>query len=410
MERLTQRDMEQILGIYAPFRIKDMALDSEKELLTVHIEEQSSKSRGLFSGQRKPVMAKSWLHYKTGRFDTVIKLYSYSSTLSKAVTLNPPGFIGAQDSNYTYQLQQSVLLAHSKNIDSMEIATMLGLDREIINTIINDANTQQQESQANSQLPLETDPVWRGIINHEISFKTNFSALRFLISKLELSCSNSMDDPSVMQSSVSTLRQFFIKHKNQLKSEYAQIGISLHDGQAESKAPTAQAGSATNNNKKVKLTSDHPIWESILNGEVDLLSKNTGLNLYITQLKSLYKKSAGNAQDQQQIAKELLAYLKKNMAKLKPELLAITKMVKQLSVETTSTGLPDANHEVWEKLAKQNITLDSQQMAYKLLLVKAQAMENLDEAKQLVWQYFDRNQRILKSELSQLESHISMAS
>lgn len=404
MERLTQREMEQILGVYAPFRIKNLSLDSDEEVLTVHLEEQNNKSRRLFSTapMKQPGQIQTWLHGKTGRFDTVIKLETNSKTFSKSRLLNPPAFLGSKDSGYTYQLQQTVLMAHTKNIDSLNISALLGLERTLVSKIIDDAQAQQQESQANSQLPLETDPIWRAIIKHETSFKTNFSALRFLISKLELTCMNSQDDSSVIQSSTATLRQFFVKHKNQLKSEYAQIGVTLQEKTNKVEEKTTS--------KKVKLTSEHPIWENILNGDIDLLSKNTGLNMYITQLKGLYRKAADNKQDQQQIAKELLSYLKKNMAKLKPELLSISKMVKQLDSQVNEATLPDIEHPIWERLANQEANIDSNQLAYKLLLVKAHALDDKAEAKQLIWQYFDRNQRLLSAELSQLESLISIAS
>lgn len=404
MERLTQREMEQILGVYAPFRIKNLSLDSDEEVLTVHLEEQNNKSRRLFSTapMKQPGQIQTWLHGKTGRFDTVIKLETNSKTFSKSRLLNPPAFLGSKDSGYTYQLQQTVLMAHTKNIDSLNISALLGLERTLVSKIIDDAQAQQQESQANSQLPLETDPIWRAIIKHETSFKTNFSALRFLISKLELTCMNSQDDSSVIQSSTATLRQFFVKHKNQLKSEYAQIGVTLQEKPNKVEEKTTS--------KKVKLTSEHPIWENILNGDIDLLSKNTGLNMYITQLKGLYRKAADNKQDQQQIAKELLSYLKKNMAKLKPELLSISKMVKQLDSQVNEATLPDIEHPIWERLANQEANIDSNQLAYKLLLVKAHALDDKAEAKQLIWQYFDRNQRLLSAELSQLESLISIAS
>jgi len=405
MERLTQREMEQILGIYAPFRIKNLSLDNDNEVLTVHLEEQQNKSRRLFSTapMKQPGVIQTWLHGKTGRFDTVIKLETNSKTFSKSRLLNPPAFIGNKDSGYTYQLQQTVLMAHTKNIDSLNISALFGLERALVSQIIDDAQVQQQESQANSQLPLETDPIWRAIIKHETGFKTNFSALRFLISKLELTCMNSQDDSGVIQSSTATLRQFFIKHKNQLKSEYAQIGVSAQQ-------ETQEKVQAKTSSKKVKLTSEHPIWENILNGDIDLLSKNTGLNMYITQLKGLYRKAADNKQDQQQIAKELLSYLKKNMAKLKPELLSISKMVKQLDSQENETSLPSIEHPVWEKLASQEANIESSQLAYKLLLVKAHALDDKAEAKQLIWQYFNRNQRLLSAELSQLESLISIAS
>ena len=167
-----------------------------------------------------------WNHLKTGRFATIIQMPVTASTFSKSHTLNPPAFIGPEHAAYTYQLQQVVLLADSKNLSSETIFALTGIDRKIINQIILDSKTEQQETQVNNQLPLETDPIWRAIIKHETSFRTSLPSLKFLIAKLELSYANSKDDAGVMQDSIATLRQFFIKNRAQLKSEYAQIGVN----------------------------------------------------------------------------------------------------------------------------------------------------------------------------------------
>jgi len=403
MERLSRREMEQILGIYAPFAIKDIRLDPENEILEVQVEEQLSK-RGLF-GTGKPkanTKAVRWHHTKTGRFSTVIQLTASSSTFNKSRTLNPPAFIGPESANYTYQLQQLVLLASSKSLTSDTIHAITGVERSLINQIISDAETEKQEGQVQSQLPLETDPIWRAIIKHEISFKTSLPSLRFLISKLELSCANAKYDPSVLQESVGTLRQFFIKNRSQLKSEYAQIGVNQS-------SETPVQATEQKKNKKVTLTADHPIWNSILTGEVDLLSKNTGLNLYITQLKSLYRK-AETGDDRTQISRELLSYLKKNMAKLKPELMAISKMVNQLNEQEEDNLIPGDEHDIWQKILSGQVNIESNQMALKLLLVKARATEDKHEAGRIIAQYFSRNTRILKSEIQQLEQHVAVAS
>lgn len=404
MERLSRRDLEQILGIYAPFAIKDIALDLENETLEVQVEEQLSK-RGLFGTSKPKSRYKSvrWNHVKTGRFSTIIQLEATPNTFSKSRTLNPPAFMGPESANYTYQLQQTVMLAASKALSSDAIHAITGIERGLVNQIITDSQTEEQESQVNSQLPLETDPIWRAIIKHEVSFKTSLPSLRFLISKLELSCFNAKDDPSVMQEAVATLRQFFIKNRSQLKSEYAQIGVNQ----------TPEKPAENNDNKKkqrVTLTVDHPIWNSILSGEVDLLSKNTGLNLYITQLKSLYRKPEATVQDKFQIAKELLSYLKKNMAKLKPELMAISKMVNQLNEQASDGSLPDETHQIWQQVLEGKVNIESQQMALKLLLVKARATDDKLEAGRIISQYFARNTRVLSAEIEQLEQHIAVAS
>lgn len=404
MERLSRRDLEQVLGIYAPYSIKDISLNSETETLIIQVEQQLAK-RSLFSSSPSKQNTKRvhWHHSKTGRFSTVITMLASSSTFSKSHTLNPPAFMGPENANYTYQLQQIVLLADSKNISSDTINTLTGIDRKIINQIILDSKTEQQENQVNSQLPLETDPIWRGIILRETSFRTSLPALKFLIAKLELSFANAKDDASVMQDSIATLRQFFIKNRLQLKSEYAQIGVNQV---IENKSDSAEAKAK----KKTTLTADHPIWNSILSGDVDLLSKNTGLNLYITQLKNLYKKPDSTAQDKHQISRELLSYLKKNMAKLKPELMSISKMVSQFNAQKTERTLPDQQHEVWGDIISGQITINTTQMALKLLLVKARAADNDLEARNILFQYFSRNTRVLMEEIKQLENHAAVAS
>ena len=405
MDRLNRREIEQILGVYAPFKVKEVLLDNEKEILTVQIEEITSKSRVPFRSisKRNRVEKVSWQHTKTGRFSTIIEIEPTVNTFSKNRTLNPPAFLGAQDSHYTYQLQQTVLLASSKKLDSESISTLMGIDRPLVNQIIADSNSQQESQQIQSLLPLESDPIWRAILTHEISFKTNFSSLKFLISRLEFACINKKNEPGVIQDSVATLRQFFIKNKAHLKSEYAQIGVNT---ETEPKAKAA----APQNKKRVSLTAEHPVWDSILNGDIDLLSKSTALNMYIMQLKSLYKKEGNSTEDKIKIAKELLFYMKKNIAKLKPELVSISRIVSQMGSSNAEDSIPAENHPIWNELLKGRVVIDSKQMAYKLLLVKAQSNEDQQLAAQQIRQYFTRNVRMLENELNQIKQQIAIAS
>lgn len=405
MDRLNRREIEQILGVYAPFKVRDVLLDTEKEILTVQIEERTGKSRVPFRSITKKTKVEkiSWQHTKTGRFSTVIEIEPTVNTFSKNRTLNPPAFLGSQDSHYTYQLQQTVLLASSKKLDSESISTLLGIERPLVNQIIADSSAQQESQQLQSLLPLESDPIWRAILTHEISFKTNLSSLKFLISRLEFACINKKNEPGVIQDSVATLRQFFIKNKAHLKSEYAQIGVNMD---TEPKAKTA----APQSKKRVSLTAEHPVWDSILKGDIDLLSKSTALNMYIMQLKSLYRKEGNSTEDKIKIAKELLFYMKKNIAKLKPELVSISRIVSQMGSSNAEDSIPADNHPVWDQLVKGQITIESKQMAYKLLLVKAQSNEDPHLAAQQIRQYFTRNVRMLENELNQIKQQIAIAS
>jgi hypothetical protein len=404
MDRLSRRDLEQVLGIYAPYAIKDISLNAETETLVVQIEQQLSK-RGIFGSSAAKLESKMvrWHHSKTGRFSTIIQMLVTAATFSKSYTLNPPAFIGPEHSSYTYQLQQTVLLAASKNLSSDAIFSLTGIDRKIIIQIILDSRNEQQENKVNNQLPLETDPIWRAIIKHESSFRSNLPSLKFLIAKLELSCANGKDDASMLQDSIATLRQFFIKNRLQLKSEYAQIGVNQ----------TAEKVTEETNikpNKRKTLTAEHPIWNSILSGDVDLLSKNIGLNFYITQLKVLYQKSNVTSAEKFQVSRELLSYLKKNKAKLRSELIVISKIVNKFSDNIETINLPSEKNAIWLKVLSGSIHINTTQMALKLLLVKAKSLDDELEASRSIAQYFIRNSRLLVKEIAQLEEHIAVAS
>lgn len=407
MERLNLRELERLLGIYAPFRLKDVNMDNEHEVLTVRLEDETVRSKIPFrSVAVRSTNLIQWHHVRTGRYQTIIEIEPSARTFSKGLTLNPPAFIGNKDSNYTHQLKQMVLMAGSKKLDSEAIATLLGVERKIVAQILAEHEAEQQEKQLSALLPPESDPVWRGIIKHEISFKTSLAQLKFLISRLEIMCAKAIDDPGVMHEATSTLRQFFIKHKNQLKSEYAQIGVSQVPQAAEAAAQPA----ASAEKKRVTLTLDHPVWDDVLTGKIDLLSKNMGFNLFITQLKTLYRKEAVSPADKQQIARELLFYLKKNMAKLKPELAAISRIAAQMNNRDNVQALPESSHPVWKQILEGSIALNTQQMALKLLLVKARAAEDIEQASGQLREYFNRNARSLSGELKQLENFFAVAS
>lgn len=404
MERLNLRELERLLGIYAPFRIKDVGMDNEREILTVRLEDETPRSKIPFRNValRSSGALVQWHHVRTGRFQTLIEIEPSARTFSKGLMLNPPAFIGEKDSNYTHQLKQMVLMAGSKKLDSEAIATLLGVERKIVAQILAEFEAEQQEKQLSALLPPESDPVWRAIIKHEISFKTSLAQLKFLISRLEIMCAKAIDDPGAMHEATSTLRQFFIKHKNQLKSEYAQIGVSPVAAGPEQAVPVEK--------KRVTLTFDHPVWEDLLLGKIDLFSKNMGFNLYITQLKTLYRKEAASPTDKAQIVRELLYYLKKNMAKLKPELAAISRIASQMNERDSVQALPEPAHPVWKQILDGNIAISTQQMALKLLLVKARTSEDGEQARAQLREYFNRNARTLVAELKQLEQFFAVAS
>ena len=98
------------------------------------------------------------------------------------------------------------------------------------------------------------------------------------------------------------------------------------------------------------------------------------------------------------------------MAKLKPELLSISKMVRQLNEQNNDMELPESDHSIWADIIQGKVFIESGQMALKLLLVKARTTENDNEAREMIQQYFARNLRSLNNEVKQIEQHLAMAS
>jgi hypothetical protein len=206
-----------------------------------------------------------------------------------------------------------------------------------------------------------------------------------------------------MQDSIATLRQFFIKSRVQLKSEYAQIGVIQTPSKAVEKVNKKPGNRKT-------LTANHPIWNSILGGDVDLSSNNIGLNLYITQLKRLYKKDDVTVSEKLQISAELLSYFKNNMAKLRSELIVISRLVSELNEAAKTSNLPDENNYVWLNILNGGLPIETNQMALKLLLVKAKSLDDKIEASKSIANYFTRNSRVLSKEIAQLEKYVAVAS
>jgi hypothetical protein len=284
LDKLRLREIENFLGIYSPFYIKDMKLDNEADIFTILLDEFGNKNKSLssrFKSSSKKINYK-WKHAKFGRFDTIIEFNSSASNFERLTKLICPAFLGGANKEHTKQVTETILYAHDKKIDPEAISTLTGLKLDDIKKLIVDSESSQITQHTSNLLPLETDVIWINIINREFPLKTTLTPLRMLLHKLELTEINS-EDSSNLQESVSTLRAFFIKNKANLTDEYQQIGAKPDRSNPIEKV--------TNQNKKSStLTPSHPVWDSILTEKFSLMSSNLAFNLYISRLKSLYNK------------------------------------------------------------------------------------------------------------------------
>lgn len=401
MDKLRTRDIENFLGIYSPYYIKDMKVDEEADVFTIQLDEISNKNKSLSSRFKSTIRPNTyrWKHVKFGRFNTIIEFKSTEANLKRTTKLICPAFLGSIEKNHTKQFEEVILFAHGKKLDADTISTLTGLDIEGIKKLILDTENTQITATTSSLLPLETDPIWIKIIKREIAFKTQLTPLKMLLHKLELSEINDSDDYT-LQESVATLRAFFVKNKANLKSEYNQIGAKKEQQVDPMNKPVSRTKSST------KLTPAHPVWDNILTEKFSLMSSNLAFNLYISRLKSLYKQDLSSS-EKRDIVIELMKYLKKNLASLRHELISIKKIAESIDSEPENNVIPNKDDSVWLDILAENIEFSSKKLNLNLLLVKLKSQLSKGFEKEScneLQQFFIDNQRSLAEEISLLTS------
>lgn len=401
MDKLRAKAVESILGIYSPFYIKDMKLDVENELFTIHLDEVNNKNKSITSRFRNTSKSINycWQHVKLGRFNTQILFRSSESNFNRLTRLVCPAFLGSADNQYTKQAEELILFAHGKKVSADIISTLTGLHTDDIKRFILDTETNQITENTSSLLPLETDSIWIKIIKREFPLKTNQTPLRMLLHKLELSEINNSDS-SVLQESVATLRAFFIKNKANLTSEYQQIGAKKEEITNPLEKPV------TPNKGTSKLTPAHPVWDNILTEKFSLMSSNLAFNLYISRLKNLYNKDLSSS-EKRDIVIELMKYLKKNIASLRNELIAIKKIAENIDSEPEDNNIPEKSDSIWQDILNERVELKSSKLNLNLLLVKlkSQMAKGFEqESSEELHQFFSDNYRSLKHEIKSLSN------
>ena len=395
MDKLRAKAVESILGIYSPFYIKDMKLDTDNELFTIQLDEINNKNKSItsrFKSTSKHITY-CWQHVKLGRFQTQIIFKSSESNFNRLTRLVCPAFLGSAEQKYTKQAEELILFAHGKKISADIISTLTGLQADDIKRFILDTESNQITQNTSNLLPLETDSIWIKIIKRELPLKTSQTPLRMLLHKLELSEINN-NDSSVLQESVATLRAFFIKNKANLSSEYQQIGAKKEEVE---KPVTQNSGTS-------RLTPTHPVWDNILTEKFSLMSSNLAFNLYISRLKNLYSKELSSS-EKRDIVIELMKYLKKNIASLRNELIAIKKIAENIDSEPKDNNIPEKSDSIWQDILNERVELKSSKLNLNLLLVKlkSQMAKGFEqEASEELHQFFSDNYRSLKHEIESL--------
>lgn len=391
MDSLKTQDLAAIIGLYSPWNIKEIELSMDAESITISLEKVNDKGRFSFlTGTKKSQqVTRKWQHVRFGHYNTFIQASMTLDELAEISADRPPAFLGAENKAITRELADTIRIAHSRNLNADMISGLLGINHDIVESEIREIETEEQQRRHVALLPLESNPVWRGILTDQVKLSTRLLPLKLLLSRLKLDVSKNMDSADVMQKSVSELRNFFIRHAHQLTHEYEQIGAR------ESAAPKAQ----TQKTKLVLPGTKNVIWHQLLTGEFELNTQSMPLKLNVAQQRRAYMAST-NEKERVEVVRNIQLFFKHNARSLIPELKILTEMLNQQ--KNTGEQLPPISHDIWKKLLMDDQILSSDKINYRLLLSRLKTTYRRDQDTGSIEQlrnFFRQNARAMTEEI-----------
>jgi hypothetical protein len=228
--------------------------------------------------------------------------------------------------------------------------------------------------------------------------KTQAFSLKLLLSKLKLTFFDSQNEHKIKES-ISELRKYFITHVNTLDAEYSQIcALSTKKQAVEERRNTAL--------KLVLPALKNSIWLKLITGKINLNSGNMPLNLFMVRSRHAFQNSADN-NTRLVVLNSVREFFRKNARSLKPELILINKLMN--APDTGQITLPNEQHQIWQRILKDDNFIPSSHMAYKLLLanLRSQLLMNPDPVVELnaarrVRDFINHNQRFMQEEMRQV--------
>ncbi len=405
MERFDSNQLAIFFGIYSPWSINSVAIDEENKTLTLDLTTESrQKYFSILKSATKDenMTLHEWQHASFGMYKTIIRAPAQELQKKASCELDLeiqalPHFMGSPRRSYSNFVRQAIAITRAKGVDDKYLPECFNISEEIIKVIIHDIDRAPIHNKL-IFLPTEVSPIWKDILLDKIHLKTNVLPLKFLLSKLKLASAKPDNSNHIINYCIE-LRKFFLENHRVMEQELNQLcGFT----QKESKKVLRSV--ETKNKSMILPAINNPLWLDILSGKLNLNSQSTPLRLLISRQRNAFINSKNNTEKINAIA-TLRSYFKKNYRQLKPELLLINRALEIRNKNTSA--LPDPSHAVWQKILNDNQFLQSDHMAYKLLLSKLriQIVKNNNpvhsiEAAKHIRRFISQNQKNMRKELT----------
>ncbi len=393
--KLGAQDIEKILDIYAPYRVKSITIDEDKTQLIVRVEDTDVSLLKKLSLNQLTKPLKRWTHIQVGHYSSVIEFQSEPGTFSTNNKLNPPPFIGHESNSYTHELKRNVLFAKSQGLPNDLISSLLHVDEGILEEISsNDISAEPQPASTEkcrinvNKLPESKSQIWRQLITSEFEISTENMGFRFLLSRAQLDHTNDPSNAANISRNASEIYGFFTKNTKSLSSEIQQI-IERH-----------VSNNQLNKSEKLTLTPDHPIMEHILSSKVSLVDAGVALSLKLTNLRSQFKFADDDLKIELQ--KSLFDFIKKQAPSLKKELDIIRSTMMEMRAPKPPLNLPHENNNIWMLLLTCDQAIESKNITYLKTLSTLQSWEDINAASYQLYKFVLENKDNMNQEISEI--------
>lgn len=402
---------EALLGISAPWSVQDVAIDEKTKTLQIHLGYAIEKS--IFSFFPKSIdtnsntvtdnnNSKKWVYPSLGDYRCIVNSRYYDQqTVGIGITkqaLSQPHFLGDADKNYTHELRSRVAAFRYRDSTPECIAYTLGVDLNVVETIIDDIERTSDTYRLATCLPSPSNAIWLDLINDRLHLKSQVFSLKLLLSKLKLTTIDPKVDTKPDEA-IAELRKFFIAHTATLEQEISQI-CALPQQRVQRELPQ------TGITKLVLPSLKNGIWLKIITGKIDLSSSNMPLNLFLVRLRHAFQNTQDNTL-RIDLLNQLREFFRKNARTLKQELILINRLIN--SPDEQPSNLPNEQHDVWRRILKDDGFIPSSYIAYKLLLsnLRSQILMNPDPTVELnavrrVRDFIKHNERFMQHEVRQV--------
>ncbi len=407
MKTMGIQEIGTALGISEPWSIQSVKIDESEKTINVHLDIKNYKRKFKLFGSGKnhyagALLDGSWQYLPIGLYATVIHAQIPQSSINNDEVLsqsliNQLGFLGHPERRYSNFIRQQFAILQAQGLDTSNLRKFYRIDSALADTISKDILNAPEKLKNLAYLPTENDPIWEQILLDKQLLRTSVLPLKFLLSKLKL---NALKEAAKgdLSKQVEELRKFIVANIHLLDTEIDQLsGVTKQKKQAE-----AVAGKSKQ--KLVLPALKNPLWMDIISGKLKLNSQSLPLNLLISRQRKSFLDST-EKEDIVNLLSQLRKYFHKNYRTLKPELLLINRVMNTYGKDDAT--LPNPEHGVWKKILDNDNFLESDHMAYKLLLArlrsqlssKVNPVIQLDAAKH-IRDFMTKNQKVMHKELN----------